>query len=216
LIGLFDRDVFIKLGCCDLMDAAVSALGLEASFRLASAGNASSTAKILRRRIDPNLVPEALVRLERYSRSIPILSDEFIVNLAASEVFQRLGNLKDIDAGEQLLASAVLLSTSDRLLVSGDKRFVNSIRANSPEDWENLSHSFVSFEACVHKVVETHGFDFVCEKSFRFRQCDDSLRLAFGGSPNEENFMDGLTSFDPCREIVEVEIEIDVGDISLS
>lgn len=187
------------MGACDLIGEAVIALGITEPYRLASSGNSGSTAKILRRRLPLALLPAALARIEIHVANIPVLDEKFVDGLQSSEVFQRLYAVDGIDTGEQILASVILNSGNGEVLISGDKRFVAAMQKDCLDDWKQLAPSFISLEGCLRSIVDQYGFRYVVDKAYEFRSCDESLRLAFGGQANERSFIEGLTSFDPCR-----------------
>lgn len=200
MIGLFDRDVFYKLCCCDLWTEALFALGVTQPYRLASTSSERSNRRAISGML-PGLDPrDAIERAQVVTATVPVLSDELVEDIELTEWFEALGAVDGIDAGEQQLAAILLQETDGHLMISGDKRFVRAFRDSLPAEWDRIKGSVISFETCLRAVEATYGFDLILERAFPARCCDGSLRLALGQQPNRENFLIAMESFDPCRD----------------
>jgi len=198
LIGLFDRDVFLKLACCDLWNEALVCLGVTHPYRLASTTSATSTRKVLQRRLPASAVDDACVRAAAIVAAVPVLPLEFILMGEAWPHRSRL--LAEPAIGEDaLLASIFFMMQRERVLVTGDKRFLIALRQNVPREFAAQADRIVSFEACVLAVTKRYGFAYVLTRVHRVAACDGSLVLAIGPAerPTEDEFIAALQSYDP-------------------
>jgi hypothetical protein len=200
LIGLFDRDVFIKLCCCNLWNEAVQALEITQPYRLVSTNSQKSNDRLIQRKLSNDLFANASERTQLFVDSVPVLPDALVENITSSPVFQRLTNIEGIDSGEQVLSTVMLTAPEDRVLITGDKKFIEAIRKHAPDYWNTHATNFVSFEMCIAKVEQAFGFEIILERAFPVRSCDESLRLAFGAEPKLDQFLEGISSFDPCKK----------------
>jgi hypothetical protein len=203
VIGLFDRDVFLKLCCCNLWFEAVEALGVTQPYRLAATSSARSNRKKITQmlaEVDPE---ETIQRTEEIVGAVPVVPDNLLDHIYESAAFQELSDIDGIDGGEQVLAAILMDDPEERVLLSGDKRFVQAFREKLPDRWAAFGKSIISFEACMLAIEDKYGFDFIVERALPVRHCDGSLRIAFGHQPNAEGFRDAMNSFNPCR-IIEV------------
>jgi hypothetical protein len=206
VIGLFDRDVFLKLCCCNLWFEAVEALGITDPFRLAATSSEKSNRKKITQMLRDMDPEEALLRTQEIVHTVPVLPDEWVEEIYAAQSFQELSDIDGIDGGEQVLAAILIAAPEGRVLLSGDKRFVQAFRENLPERWDALGGSIISFEACMLAIEERYGFDYLRERVHAVKHCDGSLRLAVGDEPTAETFREAMASFNPCR-IVEPVVE---------
>jgi hypothetical protein len=206
VIGLFDRDVFLKLCCCNLWFEAVEALGVTQPYRLESTSSEKSNRNKITKMLADVDPEETIVRTQGIVADVPVVPSHLIDKIYASEAFQELSDIDDIDGGEQLLAAILIDDPEGRILLSGDKRFVKAFRNGLPERWDTLGNSIISFEACMLAIEERRGFDFILERVSQVRQCDGSLKIAIGHQPNAEDFRAAMNSFNPCR-VVEVVID---------
>ena len=195
MIGLFDRDVFYKLIVCDLLELALDAFGVTEPFRLFATSNENSNRRALAKKLHGQELEIAMTRVSHYVSTVPTLSDELALGITGTKVYQSLAEIDGIDDGELLLASILITAPEGRLLITGDKRFVKSLKLHSPEYWNITKNSIITFEKCVLKILEMQGFEEVRNRSFNTCKCDESLRLAFGEGTNEAEFFAGLTSF---------------------
>ena len=72
MIGLFDRDVFLKLCCCGLFDEALAALGVTQPFRLVSTTSTSSNNRILKRTLPGLDLAPVLSHLAHAIATVPV------------------------------------------------------------------------------------------------------------------------------------------------
>lgn len=200
MLGLFDRDVFLKLGCCDLWEMTLEALRVTQPYRLASTTSERSNRRVISRMLPGFDCEQILGRIAAMVKTVAVLNDELLEDLEASDGFQRLGGIDDIDAGERILAAILIRDPTAKLLVSGDARFIAAMKGSAPAEWNLISEAVVSFQACLLAVERRFGFDIVRERAHPFRQCDGSLGHAFGhaAAHDAEEFRAALRSFDPC------------------
>jgi hypothetical protein len=199
LIGLFDRDVFLKLCCCGLFDEALAALGVTQPFRLVSTSSASSNKSIIKRKLQDFDFAPIMARIAKAVASVPTISDAVADGIRETDIYRRLTNLDDIDGGEQLLSAILLSDPRSGILISGDKRFFQAFAHALPAEWLAVRDSVISFEMCLLAIEERYGFDLIMERVYPVRACDGTLKHAFGSTPNREAFRAALISYDPCR-----------------
>lgn len=204
--GLFDRDVFLKLCCCNLWWESLEALGITNAYRLEATSSVRSNSKVISRMLGDLDPREAILRAQEIVEVVPVLSDDMVSDIYASDGFNELAGIEDIDGGEQILAAILINSPDGRFLLSGDKRFVHAFRKNLPDRWDTLSGAIISFEMCLLAVEAQYGFDFVFERVYPVRCCDGSLRLALGGVSTAAAFRDALNSFNPCRTVISANV----------
>lgn len=197
MIGLFDRDVFIKLGCCNLWIEALEVLAIDQPYRLDSTGSEDSNRRVIFRRMRSPDADDALHRVMEMVHSVPTLPDDFVIGLAGSAEFQSLSECEGIDGGEQILASLLMRSPDGKILVSGDKRFFGAMREQRPEAWGVIESRVISFERCLLSIVHGKGLDSIYDRLRVARDCDGALRLACGDVPNEAALLEALHSYDP-------------------
>ncbi len=192
--GFFDKDVFIKLACCDLWEDVLEVLGVTHPYRLASATAKGSKAALLRKNIGADC-EETLQRLKRMERHALVIAEPKTEE--ALELYNRLITTSDIDSGEAQLVVAVLACEQDKKLISGDKRFLRAMLEKFPDELTVLCPSIVTFEQCVLAVCDTKGFEHVRNRLWIARACDGSLRHALGshGGTSYLSFKEGLVSF---------------------
>jgi hypothetical protein len=210
VIGLFDRDIFLKLCCCNLWFEAVEALGVTQPYRLAATSSARSNSKKITETladVDPS---ETIRRTQDIVDAVPVLPDELVDQIYASAAFQELSNIDRIDGGEQVLAAILIDNPEGRVLLSGDKRFVEAFREHLPDRWDILRGSIISFEACMLAIEGRYGFDFLLERVLQVKHCDTTLKIAIGHEPNAKSFRDAMISYNPCRIIEVVVTEVAV------
>jgi hypothetical protein len=201
VIGLFDRDVFLKLCCCNLWFEAVEALGVTQPYRLQSTSSERANRRKITqmlKNVDPD---EAVQRARAVVATVPALTDELIEAIYASEGYKVLSNVEGIDGGEHVLAAILINEPEGRVLLSGDKRFVDAFRTQRPEQWEVVSNAVISFEMCMLAIEVVYGFDYVLERAMPMKHCDGTLKLAIGDEPTAEAFREALKSFNPCRAV---------------
>lgn len=216
MIGLFDRDVFLKLCCCNLWFEAVEALGVTQPYRLAATSSARSNRKKIKQMLADVNPEEIIQRTQDIVDVVPVVPDDLLSQIYESAAFQELSGIDGIDGGEQVLAAILIDDPEGRVLLSGDKRFVKAFRENLPDRWDALCKSIISFEACMLAIEDRYGFDLLFERVLQVRHCDGSLRIAIGHQPNAEGFREAMASFNPCRlievaaaEVALVEEEVD-------
>lgn len=198
MIGLFDRDVFLKLGCCALWDMAVDALQVTEPYRLAATSSDRSNRKAVGKMLGALDIEPSIARITAMVQSVPVLGDDMIADIEASDGFQRLGGIDGIDGGERVLAAILIQDPAAQLLISGDKRFVGAMQNAAPADWATIQGSVISFESCLLAVEAMHGFEVILDHAHPVCCCDGSLRMALGGTPDAATFRHAMASYNPC------------------
>lgn len=199
MIGLFDRDVFLKLACCNLWEEALQALELDGAMRLISTESMVSNRSVIKRWLPEELRNDAEQRIQALIAEVPTISDE-LANSRDEALMARLEGAADVDGGEQLLIAILHASPGDRILVSGDKRFLNALITSYDDVYQAVQSSLISFERCLLAILAQHGFEYVKDRCLPVCRCDGSLRLALGGDPNEHDFVEALRSYDPLPD----------------
>ncbi|MCO6418352.1 hypothetical protein JYK14_19595 [Siccirubricoccus sp. KC 17139] len=133
--------------------------------------------------------------------TVPILDESVEATARAAPGFMDLANTEDIDVGEAILVVALEALTEPDLLLTGDKRFVASLRHHFPERFALLARRIFSFETCLSLVCRDRGVAYVIERVRPVAACDGTLRLALGsgGGTDHTSFLEALGSCDPCR-----------------
>lgn len=206
MIGLFDRDVFLKLCCCNLWFEAIEALGINEAYRLAATSSEKSNRRKITQMLGEVNPEEAIQRTEEIVQVVPVLPEDFFDQIYASASYQELSGIDGIDGGEQVLAAILMNGPDGRILLSGDKRFVQAFRENLPNRWDEHGKAIISFEACMLAIEERFGFEYLLERVVQVRHCDGSLRIAIGHKPDAAGFREAMVSYNPCNraEVVEV------------
>ena len=199
LHAFFDRDVFIKIACCDIWAETLEALGVTHPYRLASAGP-NGASSVLRRRmsLDPALQDATLARIATMAAAVPLVPEEWVRAAVTDELYRRLLDTHDIESGEAQLALVALYCVQDNRLVSGDKRFMQAMADAFPGEFLRLRPALVTFERCLMAVCGLRGFDAVRERLVAARGCDRTLKIAVGadGAACYDEFRAALVSFD--------------------
>jgi hypothetical protein len=157
LVGLFDRDVFLKLACCDLWNETVEALRIGRAYRLPST-TVKSSARIFERWLPDNAaVMAATARLTAMVEQVPILEDAWAEAARSSAHYADIANLPDIDAGEALLLGIVEALGDPNVLVTGDKRFIGALKTRAPGRHAAVAGRLLSLERCLIAVCEARG-----------------------------------------------------------
>ena len=199
MIGLFDRDVFLKLCCCDLWVEANASLGITQPYRLESTSSERSNGKVLSRMLRGQDISHALGLTIATAGSVPVLPDDLTKVIKASQYYHALADIEGIDTGEQILGAALMSTQEPTVLITGDKRFVQAFRGRFPDEWQQHGNAIISFERCLLAIEAAYGFDVLANRLVAASSCDQSLRLALGKTPNREALVEALRSFDPCR-----------------
>ena len=185
LIGLFDRDVFLKLACCDLWDDLLVATGITRPFRLASC-TVKASVKVVDRRITAEAARSAIrERLNTMVAAVPVIDDALAVRAMTTATYRQITDpvMDGIDGGEALLIGMSQLMSDPYVLISGDKRFIAALRKQFPAIYADLHGRILSFERCLVAI------------------CDAALRLALGSGIDIDDafFLHALRSFDPMN-----------------
>jgi hypothetical protein len=189
VVGLFDRDVFIKLACCDLWEAALAATGITKPIRLASCTVSSSMAKVKKRLTDSALREATRARLERMVGVSEVVAGAEVLRPVLAELMR----VADVDEGEALLFAS--LETLE------DKRFLDALKVSFPERFAAARERILTFEGCLLRICQVNGVPYVVERLVPAAACDGVIPLALGGhnGADEQAFLGALRSFDPLR-----------------
>ncbi|WP_244314213.1 hypothetical protein [Pannonibacter tanglangensis] len=142
--------------------------------------------------------PEDVIqRTQEIVDIVPIIPDD-VDKIYGTAAYQELSGIDGIDTGEHILAAIFINSPAGRMLLSGDKRFIQAFREYLPDRWDELSSSIISFETCILAIEERYGFEFVLQRVLPVKHCDGSLRIAIGDQPKVEHFRKAMTSYNPC------------------
>jgi hypothetical protein len=200
LHAFFDRDVYIKLVCCDLWNEALAALGVTHPYRLASATRKGSK-NVFRNKpeVPDALRDETFERLEIMSKATPLLPEDWVSAAVSSDLYNAMKNIDKIDSGEAELAVVALICSVENRLVTGDKRFIKAMAEAFPEELDKLRPRLITFEACLLAICKTIGFAAIRDRLIAARGIDGTLRNALGSQNqnSEEDFYEGLRSGNP-------------------
>lgn len=197
LHAFFDKDVFIKLACCDLWEETLEVLGVTHPYRLASATASGSKTALRRMAIDDDLRAAATERLKNMAEQVPVVQAGWVSAAVTTDLYNRMSFTDGIDTGEVQIALVALHCEHDNKLVTGDKRFLAAMADTFPGEFERLKPVVVTFERCLLAICEAKGYEHVKERLIAAKGCDGSLRHAVGsdGQANDESFKKAMLSF---------------------
>lgn len=197
LHAFFDKDVFIKLACCDLWDDTLEVLGVTHPYRLASATASGSKTAFRRMKIEGDLSATTAERLRRMADQVPVVPDAWVSKAVTTVLYNEMSFTDNIDAGEAQLALAALHCEHDSKLVTGDKRFMTAMAGSFPDEFKRLKPLVVTFESCLLAVCEAKKYETVRDRLMAARGCDGSLKHALGsdGQATYESFREAMLSF---------------------
>jgi len=203
LHAFFDRDVYVKLACCDIWQETLKALCITHPYRLPSAGPKGARSVLRRQKLDDAFLSAVVSRVERMKAVVPVVPDEWFRAAQNDERYRKLLDVVGIDPGEAALTLMSLRRGLENRVISGDKRFLKSLAASFPELFAQLRPSLISFERCLIAVCAYQGFDAVRERLRAARGCDQSLALALGadGNADSDQFTVAMNSYDPLSEV---------------
>lgn len=179
-----DNDVISKLASCDLLDDAITVLGLQkADVRILGTfkhrfgiTNEKRRAKV-----------EQQVGVAAYQRLIDFQGSVGEVEVNHGDLLTAFEDLAAIDAGEaQLYAEASEIA--DSFIVTGDKRSIRSLASAAAcrEICQNLSGRVICFEQLIKDILSRREFHQVKGKIVPAVDCDSVLRCAFGSGLDAE------------------------------
>ncbi|WP_041795421.1 hypothetical protein [Pararhodospirillum photometricum] len=199
LHAFFDKDVFIKLACCNLWDEALGALGVTHPYRLSSATASGAKTALRRMAIDDALRAATGERLTMMARQVPVVPERWVAAAVTTELYNNMISHAGIDAGEAQIALVALYCECNKKLVTGDKRFVGAMARLFPGEFERLRPMILSFERCLLAVCEVKGYEAIKDRLSVAKGCDGALRLAIGeeGQASASSFKNALSSFSP-------------------
>lgn len=199
LHAFFDKDVFIKLACCDLWEETLQVLGVTHPYRLASATASGSKTALRRMAIDDGLRAAATERLKAMAERVPVVPEGWVSAAVTTDLYNRMVFTEAVDSGEAQIALVALHCEHDNKLVTGDKRFLKAMAATFPGEFERLQPLVVTFERCLLAVCKAKGYEHVRERLIAAKECDGSLKNAVGsdGQASFESFREAMESFSP-------------------
>lgn len=156
---------------------------------------------IVRRTLPAAAIEMAAARLHSMVSDVPVVEEAWAAAAECSVGFAELANTADIDAGEAQLFVILEALGDPGVLVTGDKRFLNALKANFSERHAAVAERLLSLEGCLCAVCETRGVDYVVARVLPVAVCDGSMRLALGCHQGSDHtaFLQALRSCDPCR-----------------
>lgn len=168
-----DNDVIAKLACCDLLDEALTALGVtKADVRvLPSAAHYFRRSAKLRSRIG-NAVAD---RAARFAESVTVIQ-----SAPDPSEYAALLAVDGIDAGEAVLFAATK-AARDWQLLTGDKNGLRALASSSScsDVCRRLTSRVMCLEQIVVRLIDHHGFPSIKRKIVPVAQCDVVLQVAF-------------------------------------
>lgn len=199
LHAFFDRDVYVKLACCDIWQDTLEAFGITHPYRLASASEKGARSA-LRRRPDLNeeVFEATAARVRSMSADVPVIPVNWIEPAVGHQLYQRMLETDGIDAGEAVLALVSLICEKENRLISGDKRFLQALSFAFPNEFSRLQPLILTFERCLLAVCELRGYEAVRDRLKAAKACDRALMIALGsqGGASYDEFQAALRSFD--------------------
>ncbi|CAK0750819.1 hypothetical protein CCP2SC5_1710002 [Azospirillaceae bacterium] len=101
--AFFDRDVYLKLACCDIWQETIDVLGVTHPCRLESAGPKDAENKGERWKLDEKLQSAFLKRIKLMTKTVPVVPAEWLSAAQTDERYRMLQTVQGIDAGEAAL-----------------------------------------------------------------------------------------------------------------
>lgn len=199
LHAFFDKDVYIKLACCDLWEETLEVLGVTTPYRLASATASGAKTALRRMAIDEALRAETMERLKRMAEQVPVVPEGWVAAAVTTDLYNRMSFTAGIDTSEAQIALVALHCEHDNKLVTGDKRFVVAMANEFPDEFARLKPLILTFERCLLAICEAKGYEQVRERLVTAQGCDGSLKNAVGSDrqANYESFKEAMESFSP-------------------
>ncbi|BAE53236.1 hypothetical protein amb4432 [Paramagnetospirillum magneticum AMB-1] len=199
LHAFFDKDVFIKLACCDLWEEALEVLGVTHPYRLASATALGSKTALRRMAVDDALRAAVTERLQKMAEQVPVMPKGWVEAVVTTDLYNKMIFHEGIDSGEAEIALVALHCEHDNKLVTGDKRFLAAMADAFPGEFGRLKPVVVTFEHCLLAICEAKGYEHVRERLVAAKGCDGSLKNAVGsdGQAGYESFKEAMLSFTP-------------------
>lgn len=115
-------------------------------------------------------------------KTLPQISEVSV----AIDIFEQLSSFENIDPGEAILTShaiALLKKDKDAQIFTGDKRFLTALaQVDLPEINAYLKHRIWCLEQLVLKNIDCYGFEFIREQIVPVRDCDGTIKAAFGSA----------------------------------
>lgn len=177
MICLADNDIIKKLAICNLLDEAVSALGIShrellvlptARFKLGIAKNPDKARA--------QLGPETFGRLESFLKKVGVIN-----HVPAPEEQRLFDDALDIDPGEAVLFSASA-HFPDCRIATGDKRCLRALSKLPSAELivQRVAGRVICFEQIVTCIINQSGYPVVRKNVVPASDCDTVLRVAFG------------------------------------
>jgi hypothetical protein len=168
-----DVDILLKLAACELLGDLEELLAADRS-EVRVLGTAIYKIRQLGKKgVYPERVISVAIRFCEDHAEMPALSDT-----ASAESLAAMG--AGMDAGEVILFSSALENAGSRV-VTGDKRALRTL-GNLGEEHDlvrRLRGRIVCFEELLLRVLDAHGFDYLCKHCHAGMAYDGVLRLAF-------------------------------------
>lgn len=181
MVGLFDRDVFLKLLCCDLWHDALAALEITHPYRMPSTTSIKSSEKIIRPWLaDASVADMVVTRMCHVVQQVPVIEEAWVRQAEANPTYAEAANTEDIDAGEAMLLGVLEALGDPNVLVTGDKRFIVALRTQMPARHVPVAGRILTLEHCLLALCEARGVAFVVPRLLPAAGCDGSIRLALG------------------------------------
>jgi hypothetical protein len=198
--GLIDRDAVFKLLAADLWPQALTALGIDRPYRLASASSDQLKRDLRQALRRGRAIPdEAIPLMEARFAESDALPPIGTLGRPDPALVDRLQIDPAIDSGEAILFALLAADPETRVLLTGDKRAVTALRRVDPALFDRLRRRIVSLEACITSLIATLGIDTVRARTAPMRRLDQTLTIAFGsdGCADAATVTEALARYDP-------------------
>ena len=196
-IGLFDRDIFIKLACCDLWDQTLTAYSISSVLRPASLDGESSSRRLIARKVSSEMVDASLRRLQAMVANSSVVPSD-VANLAEeSHWYSVLANCQNIGPADATLLCQLICLPPNTLMFTGDKRCLSDARKFVSSLYFSVEGRIITFELCLQELIKMHGVEFVVAKVSVVPKCDGVIPLALGSAipVDLENFESCIASY---------------------
>lgn len=195
---MFDRDIFLKLICCDLWDETLAATGITQPRRLPSANAKGAERQLGRWFPDAAQREQVRHRVATTVAAVPPIDAAIAEAVRHSTAYVTMMETEGIDAGEAVLVGILSATDAPCVMATGDKRFLAALRQHFPATFENIRRRVLTLERCLLLVTQSHGAQFVIQKTRNAAACDRVVAIAVGASDRTDpnSFVAALRSYD--------------------
>ncbi len=199
MICLADNDYILKLAACDLLMETFALFGAASNEIYVLPSAKYKFRKNKRNELSQKYGEGGLARAVAFVESVGIIIEiENEETALMREVRDPQTGREQIDAGERILLASIH-AENDFLLLTGDKRCLRALASAPTCAAVHARHCgrVVCVEQTLLWLIEAVGFSGLLQKVVPARDCDTSLRAAFGSgyAATQENVTETLARY---------------------